>query len=92
MVGEYISNMFWIVGIVLIVFWVVVVVFMLYLGVKMLFDFKKVEGGYDVIYDILCYNCFCVLFGCVIVCKWLVVGVVVGFFVLVIVGMVVVKK
>ena len=57
-VGEYISNMFWIVGIVLIVSWLVVVIFTFYFGVKLLFEIKKVEGGHDVIYDIPCYNRF----------------------------------
>ncbi|MES2942891.1 MAG: efflux RND transporter permease subunit, partial [Pseudomonadota bacterium] len=43
--GEYTSNMFWIVGIALIASWVVAVVFTPYLGVKLLPELKKVEGG-----------------------------------------------
>ncbi len=90
--GEYTSNMFWIVGIALIASWVVAVVFTPYLGVKMLPDFKKVEGGHDAIYDTPRYNRFRALLGRVIARKWLVAGSVVGLFVLAILGMAVVKK
>jgi multidrug efflux pump subunit AcrB len=90
--GEYTSNMFWIVGIALIASWVVAVVFTPYLGVKMLPDFKKVEGGHDAIYDTPRYNRFRALLGSVIARKWLVAGAVVGLFVLAIAGMAVVKK
>ena len=61
--GEYTSNMFWIVGIALIASWVVAVVFTPYLGVKLLPDFKKVEGGHDAIYDTPRYNRFRQLLG-----------------------------
>ena len=90
--GEYTSNMFWIVGIALIASWVVAVVFTPYLGVKMLPDFKKVEGGHDAIYDTPRYNRFRELLGRVIARKWLVAGAVVGLFALAIAGMAVVKK
>ncbi|MDC6180405.1 AcrB/AcrD/AcrF family protein [Ralstonia solanacearum] len=90
--GEYTSNMFWIVGIALIASWVVAVVFTPYLGVKMLPDFKKVEGGHEAIYDTPRYNRFRALLGRVIARKWLVAGSVVGLFVLAILGMAVVKK
>ncbi|MGO4155576.1 efflux RND transporter permease subunit [Cupriavidus sp. YAF13] len=90
--GEYTSNMFWIVGIALITSWVVAVVFTPYLGVKMLPDFKKVEGGHDAIYDTPRYNRFRALLGRVIARKWLVAGSVVGLFALAILGMAVVKK
>ncbi|KDP86589.1 multidrug transporter [Cupriavidus sp. SK-3] len=90
--GEYTSNMFWIVGIALIASWVVAVVFTPYLGVKMLPDFKKVEGGHDAIYDTPRYNRFRALLGRVIARKWLVAGSVVGLFALAIAGMAVVKK
>jgi len=43
--GEYTSNMFWIVGIALIASWVVAVVFTPYLGVKLLPNIEKREGG-----------------------------------------------
>ncbi len=90
--GEYTSNMFWIVGIALIASWVVAVVFTPYLGVKMLPDFKKVEGGHDAIYDTPRYNRFRALLGRVIARKWLVAGAVVSLFALAIAGMAVVKK
>ena len=69
--GEYTSNMFWIVGIALIASWVVAVVFTPYLGVKLLPDFKKVEGGHDAIYDTPRYNRFRRVLGRVIARKWL---------------------
>jgi multidrug efflux pump subunit AcrB len=90
--GEYTSNMFWIVGIALVASWVVAVSFTPYLGVKLLPDFKKVEGGHDAIYDTPRYNRFRALLKRVIQRKWLVAGAVVGLFVLSILGMGVVKK
>jgi multidrug efflux pump subunit AcrB len=90
--GEYTSNMFWIVGIALIASWVVAVVFTPYLGVKMLPDFKKVEGGHEALYDTPRYNRFRQLLARVIARKWLVAASVVGLFVLSVLGMAVVKK
>ncbi len=90
--GEYTSNMFWIVGIALVASWVVAVVFTPYLGVKMLPEFKKVEGGHEAIYDTPRYNRFRQMLGRVIARKWLVAGSVVGLFVLAILGMAAVKK
>lgn len=90
--GEYTSNMFWIVGIALIVSWVVAVAFTPYLGVKLLPDIKKVEGGHEAIYNTRNYNRFRQVLGRVIARKWLVAGAVVGLFVLAILGMGVVKK
>jgi multidrug efflux pump subunit AcrB len=90
--GEYTSNMFWIVGIALIASWIVAVVFTPYLGVKLLPDFKKVEGGHDAIYNTPRYNRFRQVLGRVIARKWLIAGSVVGLFSLAILGMAVVKK
>lgn len=90
--GEYTSNMFWIVGIALIASWVVAVVFTPYLGVKLLPDFKKVEGGHEALYDTHRYNRFRQLLSRIIARKWLVAGSVVSLFVLAILGMAVVKK
>ncbi|MBW8777659.1 MAG: efflux RND transporter permease subunit, partial [Burkholderiales bacterium] len=90
--GEYTSNMFWIVGIALIASWVVAVFFTPYLGVKLLPDFKKVEGGHEAIYGTPRYNRFRALLEGVIRRKWLVASAVVGLFVLAILGMGVVKK
>ena len=90
--GEYTSNMFWIVGTALIASWVVAVVFTPYLGVKLLPDFKKIEGGHEALYDTPRYNRFRRTLTRVIARKWLVAGSVVGLFVLAILGMGVVKK
>ncbi|WP_431121157.1 efflux RND transporter permease subunit [Variovorax paradoxus] len=90
--GEYTSNMFWIVGIALIASWVVAVVFTPYLGVKLLPNFKKIEGGHAAIYDTPRYNRLRGVLARVIARKWLVAGAVVGLFVVSILGMGVVKK
>lgn len=94
--GEYTSNMFWIVGIALIVSWIVAVVFTPYLGVKLLPELKKGHGGHEALtvamYDTPHYNRFRQLLGRVIARKWLVAGSVVGLFVLSLLGMGVVKK
>jgi multidrug efflux pump subunit AcrB len=90
--GEYTSNMFWIVGFALITSWIVAVVFTPYLGVKLLPDIEKREGGHEAIYDTPRYNRFRQLLGWVIGRKWLVAGAVVGAFVIAVLGMGVVKK
>ena len=90
--GEYTSNMFWIVGIALIASWVVAVVFTPYLGVKLLPDLKKVEGGHDAIYNTPRYNQFRQLLGRVIARKWIVAASVVMLFVVSVLGMAMVKK
>ncbi|ROM47991.1 MFS transporter [Pseudomonas poae] len=90
--GEYTSNMFWIVGIALIASWVVAVAFTPYLGVKMLPDIKKVEGGHAAIYDTPRYNRFRRILTRVIARKWLVAGTVITLFVVAILGMGLVKK
>src|SRR5213082_3999569 len=90
--GEYTSNMFWIVGLALIASWVVAVVFTPYLGVKLLPEIKKHEGGHEAIYDTPRYNRFRQLLGFVIRRKWLIAGSVVGAFSIAVVGMGLVKK
>ncbi|OEZ26926.1 efflux RND transporter permease subunit [Variovorax boronicumulans] len=90
--GEYTSNMFWIVGIALIASWVVAVVFTPYLGVKLLPNLKKIEGGHAAIYDTPRYNRLRRVLERVIARKWLVAGAVIALFVLSILGMGVVKK
>jgi len=90
--GEYTSNMFWIVGIALIVSWVVAVAFTPYLGVKMLPEIKQVEGGHAAIYGTRNYNRFRQILVRIIARKWLVAGAVVGVFVAAILGMGLVKK
>ncbi|ROR22465.1 multidrug efflux pump subunit AcrB [Comamonas sp. BIGb0124] len=90
--GEYTSNMFWIVGIALIASWVVAVFFTPYLGVKMLPNIRKVEGGHAAIYDTPRYNRFRQVLARVIARKWLVAGTVIMAFVVAILGMGLVKK
>ncbi|WP_226093436.1 efflux RND transporter permease subunit [Dickeya oryzae] len=90
--GEYTSNMFWIVGIALITSWVVAVAFTPYLGVKMLPDIKKVEGGHDAIYNTRNYKRFRQVLGLVIARKWIVAGAVITLFVVSVLGMGAVKK
>lgn len=90
--GEYTSNMFWIVGIALIASWIVAVVFTPYLGVKMLPDIKKVEGGHAAIYNTRHYNRFRRLLGWVIARKWIVAGSVIAVFTVAILGLGLVKK
>ena len=90
--GEYTSNMFWIVGIALIASWVVAVAFTPYLGVKLLPEIKKVEGGHGAIYNTKTYHRFRRLLGRVIQCKWLVAATVVGSFVVAVLGMGLVRK
>ncbi|WCM89467.1 efflux RND transporter permease subunit [Acidovorax sp. NCPPB 3576] len=90
--GEYTSNMFWIVGIALIVSWVVAVVFTPYLGVKLLPELKKVEGGHAAMYNTPRYARFRRGLERVIAAKWLVVAAVVLAMVLAVLGMGLVKK
>src|SRR5437773_3089000 len=90
--GEYTSNMFWIVGIALIASWIVAVVFTPYLGVKLLPNIAKREGGHEAIYDTPRYNQFRQLLGVVIRRKWLVAGSVVGAFIVAVLGLGVVKQ
>lgn len=90
--GEYTSNMFWIVGLALIASWLVAVVFTPYLGVKMLPDIVKVEGGHAAIYNTPRYNRFRRMLARVIANKWGVAGSVVAIFVLAVLGMGLVKK
>ncbi|TXQ22902.1 efflux RND transporter permease subunit, partial [Escherichia coli] len=48
--GEYAGNIFWVVSFSLIISWIVAVTFTPYLGVKLLPNIKRVEGGHDAIY------------------------------------------
>ncbi|PTW60493.1 multidrug efflux pump subunit AcrB [Breoghania corrubedonensis] len=54
--GEYAGNIFWVVGFALIVSWIVAVAFTPYLGVKLLPEIKRVEGGHHAIYDTPSYR------------------------------------
>lgn len=90
--GEYTGNMFWIVGISLIMSWIVAVVFTPYLGVRLLPDIKRVEGGHATVYATPLYRRFRDLLGRVIARKWQVAGAVVALFVIAVLGMGVVRK
>ena len=48
--GEYAGNIFWVVMFALLTSWVVAVLFTPYIGVKLLPNIAKVEGGHDAIY------------------------------------------
>lgn len=90
--GEYTSNMFWVVGLALIASWFVAVVFTPYLGVKILPDIAKVEGGHAAIYDTPRYNRFRHTLSRVIARKWIVAASVAAIFTLAVLGMGLVKK
>jgi multidrug efflux pump subunit AcrB len=87
--GEYTSNMFWIA---LIASWIVAVVFTPYLGVKLLPDIAKIEGGHAAIYNTANYQRFRRFLVRVVQRKWMVAGVVVASFAVAVMGMSVVKK
>ncbi|RZF27307.1 efflux RND transporter permease subunit [Paraburkholderia sp. UYCP14C] len=90
--GEYTSNMFWIVGIALITSWIVAVVFTPYLGVKLLPEIPKIEGGHEAIYNTPNYQRFRQFLVRVVQRKWMVAGIVIASFVVAVMGMSVVKK
>jgi multidrug efflux pump subunit AcrB len=48
--GEYAGNIFWVVMFALLTSWVVAVAFTPYMGVKLLPQFRKIEGGHAAIY------------------------------------------
>ncbi len=91
--GEYAGNIFWIVGIALLTSWTVAAVFTPYLGVKMLPEIKKIEGGaYRHIYSTPNYNRFRHLVAWAVHNKFLVAGTVLGLFLLSVFGMGFVKQ
>ncbi|RII77405.1 efflux RND transporter permease subunit [Pseudomonas monteilii] len=90
--GEYAGNIFWIVAFALVTSWLVAVVFTPYLGVKLLPEINKVEGGHEAIYNTRRYNRFRALLRLVIKRKWGVAGLVVASFVAAVLGMGAVKK
>jgi multidrug efflux pump subunit AcrB len=90
--GEYTSNMFWIVGLALIASWIVAVVFTPYLGMKLLPNIAKHEGGHAAIYDTPYYNRFRRLLRFAIRRKWQVAAGVVGALVVAVLSMSLVKK
>jgi multidrug efflux pump subunit AcrB len=91
--GEYAGNIFWIVAFALITSWIVAVVFTPYLGVKLLPEIKRIEGGADQhIYGTPWFNRFRRVVGWSVDHKFLVAGTVVGLFLLSGLGMGFVKQ
>ena len=56
--GEYCRNLFWVVCIALLTSWIVAVTFTPYLGVKLLPNIPRMEGGYAAIYETPNYQRF----------------------------------
>jgi multidrug efflux pump subunit AcrB len=54
--GEYAGNIFWVVAFALLTSWVVAVAFTPYMGVKLLPQFRKIEGGHAAIYGTAGYR------------------------------------
>jgi len=90
--GEYAGNIFWIVGFALIISWLVAVFFTPYLGVKLLPEIKKIEGGHAAIYSTPNFQRLRRLISAAIAHKYWVAGGVFGLFFLAIVGMGSVKQ
>ncbi|MCE4224088.1 efflux RND transporter permease subunit [Methylobacterium sp. C25] len=85
--GEYAGNIFWVVGFSLIVSWIVAVTFTPYLGVKLLPEIKKKEGGHEAIYATKNYQRLRRLVRFSVDHKWLAAGITVGLFGVAIAGM-----
>jgi multidrug efflux pump subunit AcrB len=91
--GEYAGNIFWITGFALITSWIVAVVFTPYLGVKLLPEIKKIEGGaYEHIYATPMFERFRRIVGWSIRRKYVVAAGVFVIFATAIVGMGFVKQ
>lgn len=85
--GEYAGNIFWVVGFSLIISWIVAVTFTPYLGVKLLPDIKKVEGGHEAIYATRNYERLRRVVRASVDHKWLAAGITVGLFAAAVIGM-----
>ncbi|KQP91258.1 multidrug transporter [Methylobacterium sp. Leaf113] len=85
--GEYAGNIFWVVAFSLIISWIVAVTFTPYLGVKLLPNIKKVEGGHEAIYATKNYERLRRLVRMSVDHKWLAAGITVGLFALAVVAM-----
>ncbi|MCP1538221.1 efflux RND transporter permease subunit [Methylorubrum extorquens] len=85
--GEYAGNIFWVVSFSLIISWIVAVTFTPYLGVKLLPNIKKVEGGHDAIYATKNYERLRRVVRMSVDHKWWAAGITVGLFGLAVVAM-----
>lgn len=85
--GEYAGNIFWVVAFSLIISWIVAVTFTPYLGVKLLPNIKKVEGGHEAIYATKNYQRLRRVVRMSVDHKWMAAGITVGLFALAVVAM-----
>jgi multidrug efflux pump subunit AcrB len=79
--GEYAGNIFWVVMFALLTSWVVAVVFTPYIGVKLLPNIARIEGGHETIYGTPNYQRLRRLIGNIVSHKKMVMLVVGGLFV-----------
>ncbi|MCC0805752.1 efflux RND transporter permease subunit [Methylobacterium sp. W2] len=78
--GEYAGNIFWVVSFSLIISWIVAVTFTPYLGVKLLPNIKRVEGGHDAIYATKNYQRLRRIVRMSVDHKWMAAGIIVALF------------
>ena len=90
--GEYAGNIFWVVMFALLTSWVVAVAFTPYIGVKLLPDIPKIEGGHATIYDTAPYRRLRRLIARIVEKKVLAVATVAALFVVAILGLGVVNQ
>ncbi|GJE61422.1 efflux RND transporter permease subunit [Methylobacterium trifolii] len=90
--GEYAGNIFWVVSFSLIISWIVAVTFTPYLGVKLLPNIQRVEGGHEAIYATRNYRRLRRVVRFSVDHKWMAAGVTVALFALAVVGMGKVEK
>ncbi len=91
--GEYAAgNIFWVVAFSLIISWVVAVTFTPYLGVKLLPNIRKVEGGHAAIYATKNYERLRRIVRLSVDHKWMAAGITVALFAAAVVGMGKVEK
>ncbi|MGX7706183.1 efflux RND transporter permease subunit [Methylobacterium sp. Gmos1] len=85
--GEYAGNIFWVVSFSLIVSWIVAVTFTPYLGVKLLPNIRRVEGGHEAIYATKNYARLRRIVRLSVDHKWLAAGITVASFAAAVVAM-----
>ncbi len=85
--GEYAGNIFWVVGLALIVSWLVAVVFTPYLGVKLLPSFDKGHGDHGALYQTRAYRALRRAVTWSIDRRWIVIAATLAMFATAIVGM-----
>ncbi|MDF0544874.1 efflux RND transporter permease subunit [Sphingobium sp. H39-3-25] len=85
--GEYAGNIFWVVMFALLTSWVVAVVFTPYIGVKLLPNIAKIEGGHEKIYGTPHYQRLRRFIGSIVARNKTVMLVVGGLFVVAVLGL-----